>query len=61
MTILETFVLDGALDTAKDEISQSFVNGFKVTLEKFRAVYPDLDQSNFDPFKVVVDNKIVDE
>jgi len=37
------------------------VDGFSVVLEQFQAIYPDLDTSFFDPFKIVVDGKIIDE
>lgn len=53
--------LDTALEATKEEIDHEFVDGFSATFEQFQAVYPDLDQSKFDPFKVVVDGKIVEE
>jgi len=49
------------LEVAKDEISKSFVDGFNGALEQFQVVQPDIDTSVFDPFKTVVDGKIVDE
>jgi len=59
--LLQTKVqtLDTALEAAKDEIARGFVDGFSVALEQFRALYPDLNQSEFDPFKIVVNGKIV--
>jgi len=55
------FKLQQSLDAAKDEISHGFVDGFSGTLEQFRALYLDLDQSKFVPFKVFVDGKKVEE
>lgn len=45
--------LDTALDATKNEIARDFVDDFSATLEQFRALYLDLDQSDFDPFKIV--------
>jgi len=53
--------LDTALEAAKDEIARGFVDGFSAAVEQFCALYPALDQSEFDPFKIVVDEKIIEE
>jgi len=62
-SLLQTKVqtLDTALEAAKDKIAHGFVDGFSAALEQFRAIYPDLDQLKFDPFKIVVDGKILEE
>ncbi|KAK7369661.1 hypothetical protein VNO80_11703 [Phaseolus coccineus] len=51
--------LDAALEVAKDEISKSFVEGFNGALKQFQVVQPNVDTSMFDPFKSVIDGKIV--
>ena len=51
--------LDTSLETAKNEIAHAFVNGFKGAVEQVEVVQPDLDTSLLDPFKSVVDGKIV--
>ncbi|KAK7353709.1 hypothetical protein VNO80_19160 [Phaseolus coccineus] len=53
--------LDIALEATKDEISQGFLDGFSVALVQFQAIYPDLDTSSFDPFKIVMDGNIFNE
>jgi len=53
--------LDTTLKATKDDIARGFVDGFSVALEQFRTLYPALDQSEFDPFKIGVDGKIVEE
>ncbi|KAK7372808.1 hypothetical protein VNO80_06196 [Phaseolus coccineus] len=44
-----------------DEISRCFVEGFNGTVEQFKLVQLDIDKSVFDPFKSVIDRKIVDD
>ncbi|KAK7354012.1 hypothetical protein VNO80_19468 [Phaseolus coccineus] len=51
--------LDTALEAAKDAISRSFVEGFSEAIEQFKVVQFDIDTSVFDPFKSVVDGKIM--
>ncbi|KAK7356328.1 hypothetical protein VNO80_15597 [Phaseolus coccineus] len=58
---LKKKTLDAALEAAKDEIAYGFVDGFSATMEHFWALYPDLNQSEFDPFKIVVNGKITKE
>ncbi|ESW21786.1 hypothetical protein PHAVU_005G099000 [Phaseolus vulgaris] len=53
--------LDVALEAAKDEVSRSFVDGFNGAIEQFKVLQPNVDTSPLDPFKSVVDGKIVDE
>lgn len=53
--------LDTALDVAKDEIAWGFMDGVIVALEQFQTIDPELDTSSFNPFKIVVGGKIVDE
>ncbi|KAK7372805.1 hypothetical protein VNO80_06193 [Phaseolus coccineus] len=49
------------LEATKDEISQCFVEGFNEAIEQFKLVQPDIDKLVFDPFKSVIDGKIVDD
>ncbi|KAK7331820.1 hypothetical protein VNO80_28561 [Phaseolus coccineus] len=53
--------LDAALEIAKDEISRSFVEGFNGAIEQIKVIQADLKTLAMDPFKSVVDRKIVDK
>jgi len=53
--------LDAALEATKDKVSRNFVDGFNGAIEEFKVLKPDVDTSPFDPFKSVMDGKIVDE
>jgi len=52
-------ILDSALETSKDEISRSFVEGFNRVVEQIKTINPNIDTSPLDPFKGVVDGQIM--
>jgi len=51
--------LDAALETAKDEISKSFVEGFNRAIKQFKVAQSDVDTSLFNPFKRVVGKSLM--
>ena len=53
--------LDVVLEVTKDEVSWSLVDSFNGAIEQFKVFQPDVDTSPLNPFKSVVDGKIVDE
>jgi len=53
--------LKNVLEVAKNEISQAFVDGFHGVVDQVKVIQPDLDTSDFGPFRSVVDGKNVNK
>jgi len=47
------------IDSLKEDVTQSFLAGFKTTLEQAAIVQPTMDLSELDPGKTMVDDRLV--